>query len=105
MGKSKLLPYLVIGAVTGVAISMLDKYTRDHTIKTVKNAKDTVTYYAQNRGELENLIASKVEQVQTLYTNNQEVINSVLARAQEAKVVPETLLSMINETKEAFSKK
>ena len=105
MGKSKLLPYLVIGAVTGAAISMLDKYTREKTISSVKNAKDTVTYYAQNRGELENLIASKVEQVQTLYTNNQEMINSILSGAQDAKALPETLLGMINETKEAFTKK
>jgi hypothetical protein len=105
MAKSKLLPFVAIGAIVGAAISMLDKNTREHTVSTVKNAKDTVTYYAQNRGELENLIASKVEQVQTLYTNNQEMINSILSGAQDAKVLPETLLGMINETKEAFSKK
>ena len=105
MAKSKLLPFVAIGAIVGAAISMLDKTTREHTVATVKNAKDTVTYYAQNRGELENLIASKVEQVQSLYTNNQEMINSVLSSAQDAKVLPETLIGMINETKEAFSKK
>ena len=105
MAKSKLLPFVAIGAIVGAAISMLDKTTREHTVSTVKNAKDTVTYYAQNRGELENLIASKVEQVQALYTNNQDMINSVISSAQDAKVLPETLISMINETKEAFSKK
>ena len=105
MAKSKLLPYVAIGAIVGAAISMLDKTTRDHTISTVKNAKNTVTYYAQNRGELENLITSKVEQIQTLYTNNQESINSVLTGIQDSKALPETVLSMVNETKEAFSKK
>ena len=105
MAKSKLLPFIAIGAVVGATISMLDKTTREHTISTVKNAKDTVTYYAQNRGELENLIASKVEQVQTLYTNNQEKINSLLAGIQDSKALPETLLGMMDETKEAFSKK
>lgn len=105
MAKSKLLPFVAIGAIVGAAISMLDKTTREHTVASVKSAKDTVTYYAQNRGELENLITSKVEQVQALYTNNQEMINTIITGAQEAKVVPETLVSMINETKEAFSKK
>ena len=105
MAKSKLLPYVSIGAIVGAAISMIDKTTRDHTISTVKNAKNTVTYYAQNRGELENLITSKVEQIQTLYTNNQESINSVLTGIQDSKALPETVLSMVNETKEAFSKK
>ena len=105
MAKSKLLPFIAIGAVVGAAISMLDKTTREHTISTVKNAKDTVSYYAQNRGELENLIASKVEQVQTLYTNNQDKINSLIAGIQDSKALPETLLGMMDETKEAFSKK
>mgnify|MGYP003498890989 FL=1 len=105
MAKSKLLPYVAIGALVGAAISMLDKSTRDHTISTVKNATSTVKYYAKNRGELENLIASKMEQVQTIYANNQEMLNSVLTTAQDAKVLPDTLLGMVNETKEAFSKK
>ena len=104
MAKSKLLPYIAIGAVVGAAISMLDKTTREHTISTVKNATSTVKYYSQNRGELENLIASKMEQVQALYANNQETINSLLAATQESKALPETLLGMINETKETFSK-
>ena len=105
MAKSKLLPYVAIGALIGAAISMLDKTTRDHTISTVKNATDTVKYYAQNRGELEDLIASKVEQAQAVYTNNQEMINPIITTAQDAKVLPDTLLGMVSETKEAFSKK
>ena len=32
MAKSKLLPYVAIGAIVGAAISMLDKTTREHTI-------------------------------------------------------------------------
>ena len=105
MAKSKLLPYVAIGAIVGAAISMLDKTTREHTISSVKNAKDTVTYYAQNRGELENLITSKVEQMQAVYTKNQETINSLLSGIQESKALPETVVSMMNDTKEAFSKK
>ena len=50
--KSKLLPFIAIGAVVGAAISMLDKKTRDHTVDTAKKAKETVTYYAENRDEL-----------------------------------------------------
>lgn len=105
MGKSKLLPFIAIGAVAGAVISLLDKGTRENTVSTVKNVKDQVTYYAQNRGELENLITSKVEQVQSLYTENQDTINSLLANVGDAKELPNTLLSMINETKDAFSKK
>lgn len=105
MGKSKLLPFVAIGAVAGAIISMFDKNTREQTVTAVKNAKDTVSYYAQNRGELENLVMSKVEQVQSLYENNQETIQSLLSNVQNAKSLPETLMSMVNDTKNAFSKK
>jgi hypothetical protein len=105
MGKSKLLPFIAIGAVAGAVISLLDKGTREQTVSTVKTAKDQVSYYAQNRGELENLLTSKVEQIQALYTDNQDKIQSLLANAGDAKELPNTLLNMINETKDAFSKK
>lgn len=105
MGKSKLLPFIAIGALTGAAISMLDKHTREHTVTSVKNAKDTVSYYAQNRGELENLITTNVEKVQSLYTNNQDVINSFLSGGQGGKSLPETILGMVTDTKDAFAKK
>ncbi len=105
MSKSKLLPFVAIGAIVGAAISMLDKTTRDHTVSTVKNATSTVKYYTQNPEELENLVASKVEQLQAVYTKNQETINSLLAGTQNSKALPETILGMVNETKDAFSKK
>lgn len=105
MAKSKLLPFIAIGALTGAAISMFDKHTRAHTVTSVKNAKDKVSYYAQNRGELENLITSKIEQVQTLYTSNQDTINSFLSGGQEGKSIPETVISMVMDTKDAFAKK
>ena len=75
--KSKLLPFIAIGAVVGAAISMLDKKTREHTVDTAKKAKETVTYYAENRDELAALIESKVEQAQNLYGNVNETIQSL----------------------------
>lgn len=105
MAKSKLVPFLVLGALAGAVISMFDKETRTHTVNTAKKAKDTVTYYAENRGELENLIASKVDKVQSLYSNNADTINNLLSGVQDAKSLPETLISMVTETKDAFSKK
>ena len=84
---------------------MLDKDTRTHTVNSAKKAKDTVKYYAANRDELENLIVSKVEQVQTLYTNNADTITSLISGVQDTKSLPETVLSMVTETKDAFSGK
>jgi hypothetical protein len=105
MAKSKLIPLIALGAVAGAVISLMDKETRTQTVQSVKNAKEKVTYYAQNRDELEHLIASKTEQIQSLYTNNQETINSFLSGGKDGDSLPKTLLSMVTDTKDAFSKK
>ena len=100
--KSKLLPFVVIGAVVGATISMFDRQTREHTIETSKKVKDTVSYYAANPDELQQLIEDKVGQVQSFYSATSENINSLLAQVEDAKALPSTLQSMIMETKDVF---
>lgn len=103
--KSKLLPFIAIGAITGAAISMLDKQTREHTVQTTKKVKDTVSYYAENREELLALVESKVEQAQSLYSSVNNNIQSLMQNGNDLKAIPTTIQSMVSETIEAFSKK
>ena len=102
MGKSKLLPLIALGALAGAAISMFDKATRDHTIATTKKAKENVSYYAENRDELQILIDAKVEQAQTFLNTASDNITSLLAQAEDAKTLPSTIQSLLTETKDAF---
>ena len=104
MAKSKLIPAVLLGALTGAIISMLDRETRQHTIDTSKKIKETVTYYAQNSDELLRLVETKVEQAQTLYSSAQKNMDSIMAQVEDAKALPETIKSMVVETKEAFAK-
>ncbi|ATP41869.1 hypothetical protein CSE16_18595 [Solibacillus sp. R5-41] len=107
MGKSKLLPFVVVGALVGAAISMLDKGTRQHTVETSKKVKDTVTYYAENREELMGLVESKVQQAQTLYSSVNNNVQTLLQGQDpnELKTLPSTIQSLVSETIQAFSKK
>ena len=104
MVKSKLVPAVLLGALVGAAISMLDKSTREHTIETSKKIKDTVTYYAQNRDEFVQLVETKVDQAQSVYASTQENITSLMTKVEDAKSLPETIMSLVTETKDAFSK-
>ena len=104
MAKSKLIPAVLLGALVGAAISMLDKNTRQHTMETSKKIKDTVTYYAQNRDELVQLVGTKVDQAQSLYASTQENLTSFMTKVEDVKSLPETIMSLVTETKEAFSK-
>ena len=104
MVKSKFIPAVLLGALAGAAISMLDKSTREHTIETSKKIKDTVTYYAQNRDELVQLVETKVDQAQSVYASTQENISSLMTKVEDVKALPETIMSLVTETKDAFSK-
>lgn len=103
--KSKLLPFIVIGAVTGAAISMLDKHTREHTVETVKKVKGTVVYYADNQDELLALVESKMEQAQSVYGTVNNSVQSIMQNENDIKQLPTTIQSMVSETIQAFSKK
>lgn len=103
MAKSKLVPAIVIGAAVGAIISMFDKATREHTIETSKKVKDTVTYYAQNNDEFMHLVEAKMEQAQSFYNSSQQNMNLLLEKMDDAKSLPTTIMSLVSETKDAFS--
>lgn len=100
--KSKLLPFILIGAAVGAVLSMLDKQTREQTIDTTKKIKDTVSYYAANSDELQQLIEDKVGQAQSFYSAATDNFNSLLAQAEDAQSLPSTIQSLVAETKDAF---
>ncbi|WPK13750.1 YtxH domain-containing protein [Lysinibacillus louembei] len=102
--KSKLVPAIILGALTGAALSMLDKQTRQHTVETSKKVKDTISYYSQNRDELQELIETKMEQAQSLYADVTTNIASIMEHVDDAKTLPSTVKSLVTETKDAFSK-
>lgn len=105
MVKSKLLPFIAIGAVVGAAVSLLDKDTREHTIETSKKVKDTVTYYAANRDELMALVEDKVGQAQSLYSSVNNNIQSLMQDGNDLQSLPGTIQSLVSETIDVFSKK
>lgn len=104
MTKSKLIPAIVIGAAVGAVISMFDRTTREHTVESAKKVKETVTYYAQNTDELQQLVDTKIGEVQSFISTAEQNINSFTGKANGTTSLPETIVSLISETKDAFSK-
>lgn len=104
MAKSKLLPSILLGALAGAAISMLDRTTREKTIETTKTVAGTVSYYAANRDELQEMISEKVEQAQSFYNGASDGIQSLMGQVEQFKDMPTTIQSMVSDTKAAFDK-
>ncbi|MER2000859.1 MAG: YtxH domain-containing protein [Lysinibacillus sp.] len=105
MVKSKLVPAILVGAAVGAVVSMFDKNTRDHTVQTASKVKETVSYYAQNREELQSLLETKVHQAQSFFNSAEQNIQAFLGSDEQGQSLPETITSLLTETKEAFSKK
>lgn len=104
MSESKLLKSVVIGALTGALISMFDRKTREHTIETTKKLKDSVVYYAKNREQLQHLVEEKVDEIQELYEKASENVNLIVNKMEEVKEIPNSIQSIVNDTKQAFTK-
>lgn len=103
MAKSKLVPAILVGAAVGAVISLFDKNTREHTLQTATKMKETVSYYAQNREELQSLIETKVHQAQSLYQTAENNIQSFMGKEGAGQSLPETITALLTETKDAFS--
>lgn len=103
MGQNKLLKAVIAGAVIGGIVSMFDRYTRESTIATVKTTTERAKYYAQNREEFMAMVEGKVEQAQSLYNTAQTNINKLVENADQLKDLPQTIQSMVGDTKQAFA--
>lgn len=99
MSKSKLLKGILLGAVSGALISMLDRTTRKQTVKTIGKAKDSIVYYVKNRDELEQFVSEQVENVKQLYQKTAENVNSIVEKIDEMKELPEAVQNIVENTK------
>ena len=103
MSESKLLKSMLLGALVGGAISMLDRKTREHAMETTKKVKDSIVYYAKNKEELQQLIEEKMEVVQTVYETATDNVSEMVNKFEEVKEIPSTIQNMVNDTKQALS--
>ncbi|MFJ7669334.1 YtxH domain-containing protein [Lysinibacillus sp. NPDC097195] len=103
MGQSKLLASIVIGAAVGAAISMFDRTTRQKTVATTKRMKESVSYYASHRSELQDLLEEKVLAAKVLCDTVSENVNTLAEKVDEFKDFPSTIQGMISDTKSAFT--
>jgi len=103
MAQSKLLASIIVGAAVGAAISMFDRTTRQKTIATTKRMKESVSYYASHRSELQDLIEEKVLAAKVLCDTVSENVNTLAEKVDEFKELPSTIQGMVNDTKSAFS--
>ena len=63
MSKNKFSTGIILGAIIGGAVSLLDRETRRQTFDIAKKSGQAISYYSTNPRELSDKIKAKVEQL------------------------------------------
>ncbi|MDQ0163505.1 YtxH domain-containing protein [Aeribacillus alveayuensis] len=102
--KNKLLKGVLLGALVGAAISLLDKKTRDHIkdigIKTTEQMK----HYVQNPSEASNAVKNKISEAKQTLRHVSDDLSFINEKVKELKELTPQLIELIEETKERIQK-
>ncbi|TFD99622.1 hypothetical protein [Jeotgalibacillus salarius] len=103
MAKNKLPAGIIIGAVTGGILSMLDPGTRKKTADSLSKSKQSISYYSRNPQELADRASQKADEWREIAEKIQEDIAFLTDKYEEVKSLAPDLKETVQETKEAFT--
>lgn len=102
MAKNKLAQGIVLGAIIGGALSLLDRETRRQTIDATKRSSEAISYYANNPKELTDRVKVKVDQLKETAEQLQGDFAFLTDKVNEVKELTPKMKGILNETKETF---
>jgi len=82
-------------------VSLLDRATREHMVKTTKGLATDVQYYSKNRDVLMNKIQEKKEKYQTVYEQLAGDVTYIKQQVDELKTLTPQVKEVVMNTKEA----
>ncbi|WP_299512321.1 YtxH domain-containing protein [uncultured Rummeliibacillus sp.] len=101
--SNKLVTGIALGAVTGAALSMLDRHTRETTVRKVKHFMIDVQYYASNRQEIVDKLQSTASSVQSMYSTFMKDKDFYLEKINEIQELTPQVKDIVLETKEVLT--
>lgn len=102
MGKNKFGKYIVLGAVAGAVVSLLDRYTREQVTATSKKVVDEVGFYAKNPDVLKEKVMTQAEKYQSIYEQFSEDASFLKDKVGELKDLSPQVKELVTDTKEAL---
>ncbi|MEH7307993.1 YtxH domain-containing protein [Neobacillus drentensis] len=95
---------MILGAIAGGAISLLDKHTRERMKENVQNTTTKVSYVFRNPGEITDKVKETAEKLKTTVKQVSEDISYITDKVEELRELTPQVSDMLKETKETFSK-
>lgn len=102
--RNKLVDGMLIGALIGGAISLLDKNTRTTVIHNGKCVGGKLKYVVQNPQEVADAVRMRIDTVKTTMDDVSRDIDYLRLKVNQLKETTPQVLEIVNETKEVISK-
>lgn len=96
---------MLLGALAGGAISLLDRQTRQAMKQNCQKAADSVKYVIKNPGEITDQLKEKALRFKTTVEEVGEDLSYIAGKVEELKETTPQVAKMLKETKDTLSKK
>ncbi|MEH7479921.1 YtxH domain-containing protein [Neobacillus drentensis] len=95
---------VLLGALAGGAISLLDKQTREVMKENVQKTTTKVTYMMKNPGEITDKVKETAEKLKTTVKQVSEDISYITDKVEELREITPQVTDILKETKDTFTK-
>lgn len=103
MGSNKFWKGVLMGALAGGVISLLDRDTRQSVVEGVKKGTKEVTYYITHPSETAEIVREKTLQLRTTVEQVSEDVSFIAEKVDELREVTPAVMGIVNDTREAFA--
>jgi len=100
--KSKLLQGIILGAIAGAAISMLDRHTRESAITCTKKGVKTVRNVVENPEIITNSVKETTEKIRATIESMTEDVAIITNQVELLRDITPQVAAVVKETKEVM---
>ena len=100
--ENKLLTGMLVGALVGAAVSLLDKRTRQDVVQSGKKVSSKIKDYIEQPETFTNDVKQKIEDVKDTVKEVSEDISFITEKVTELKETTPQVVNMLQETRDRF---
>lgn len=102
--KNQFWKGMLLGAIAGGAISLLDKHTRQVMKENVQKTSSKVGYILRNPGEISEKVMETAAKLKTTFEQVSEDISFITDKVDELRELTPQVKDIVKETKDSFKK-
>ncbi|WP_077210882.1 YtxH domain-containing protein [Bacillus dakarensis] len=100
--QNKFFKGILMGAIAGGAISLLDRETRKSVVESCKKGTKEVSYYLSHPTEMAEQIRDKTSKLRTTVAQVSEDVTYIAEKVEELREVTPSVAGLVKDTREAF---